>query len=222
MVLQPIPSKKSNFAVDPFAVAFPAHARLAATDRKVIAQANLQGDMRNVTYAGVAVAGSPYVGAAAYGTAGLLPAGVASSASTGGALGLGSYGLMTDVDDWKLADASINTIGGALTGGSSAFAKTAVQTAVVGGVGTGLTQYAAEGKADIVPMATNAVTGGLLRPLNSGMAGDIAQATATAIVPKLVDLEEVKPFDPSSDRSDPWEGLGYEPLLGPNSKNRKR
>ncbi len=230
MVLKPIPDNKSNFAVDPIAVAFPAHARLAAKDPKVIAQSNLQSDMRNVTYAGAAIAGyGPYVGAlakegvaAAYGATAALPAGVASSASTGGALGLGSYGLMTDVDDWKLADASINTIGGALTGGSSAFAKTAVQTAVVGGVGTGLTQYAVEGKADIAPMAVNAATGGLLKPFNLGMTGDIAQAAATAVAPELSELKEVKPFNPASDRSDPWESLGYEPFLSPDNKNRKK
>jgi len=129
--------------------------------------------------------------------------------------------LITDVDDWKLVDASINTIGGAVTGGSSALARTAVQTAVVGGVGTGLTQYAVEGKADIVPMATNAATGGLLKPFDLGMTGDVAQAAATAVAPELFELEEIKSFDPSSDRSDPWGSLGYEPFLSPDSKNRK-
>ncbi|MGP5231813.1 hypothetical protein, partial [Psychrobacter celer] len=92
MVLEPILDKKSNFAVDPLAVVLPAHARLAATDRKVIAQANLQGDMRNVTYAGAAIAGyGPYIGAAAKEAATLLPQTAINGASSGGALGGVSY-----------------------------------------------------------------------------------------------------------------------------------
>ncbi|MGP5231750.1 hypothetical protein ACTXLA_13190, partial [Psychrobacter celer] len=200
MVLKPIPDKKSNFAVDPIALAFPTAARHMATDPKVRAQARLQNDMRNVTYAGAAIAGyGPYIGAAAKEAATLLPQTAINGASSGGALGGVSYVATTPSEEWDPGKALIYTTGGALTGGVGGIVTTAAGVAAAGASGTYLTQFAAEGEADLFTAGVNGLSGGVLKPYNLGVAGDIAQTATTSAAGEFGKSVEFQDSDSTDD-----------------------
>ncbi len=200
MVLKPIPEKKSNFAVDPIALAFPASAGHMVTDPKVRAQARLQNDMRGVTYAGAAIAGyGPYIGAAAKEAATLLPQTAINGASSGGALGGVSYVATTPSEEWDPSKALIYTAGGALTGGVWGVATTATEVAIAGAVGTYATQYSAEGEADLFTAGVNGLSRGALKPYNLGGIGDIAQAATTSAAGEFGKSVEFKDSDSTDD-----------------------
>ncbi len=172
---------------------FPRASSHLVKDENYAALLDRKADMRNVTYAGAAIAGyTPYIVTGGKEAAALLPQSAINSASSNAALGALSYVATTPSEQWDPGKALIYTAGGAITGGVSSAATTATEAAVINFSGMYFTQYATGEEVDLFATGINGLGAGALKPYNLGLAGDIVQTVTTSAAGELSKSKEFK------------------------------